>query len=210
MSITGAGMTDDASGDRAAGIALIGAAVLGMLAMAHHPSNLRAGMLIQVVHGAMILFAGMMAFGFTHFARLRGLGRPAVLAGLVAYAIGNFASIGAAVVNGFAAPALAAEGASHDALDILWAVNQALAKLGVVAIGAAYACWSLDLWRRSRLVALLGLLAGGVPALLLAGGWIGMHLHAAMLVYGAQFLWAILIGWLLLGGKLRPAPAPGD
>ncbi len=208
--MTGAGMTDEARSERAAGIALIGAAALGMLAMAHHPSSLRAGMLVQFVHGAMILFAGMMAFGFTHFARLRGLGQPAVLAGLVAYAIGNFASIGAAVVSGFAAPALAAEGAGHDALDILWAINQALAKLGAVAIGVAYVCWSLDLWRRSRLVALAGLLAGGVPALLLAGGWIGMHLHAAILVYGAQFLWAVLIGWLLLRGSLRPAEPSGD
>ena len=203
-------MSETASGDRAAGIALIGASVLGMLAMAHHPSSLRAGMLIQIVHGAMILFAGMMMFGFTHFARLRGLRRPAVLAGLVAYAIGIFASIGAAIANGFAAPALAAEGAGHDALHLLFALNQALAKLGVVAIGVAYVCWALDLWRSSRIVALPGLLAGGIPALLIASGWIGMHLHAAMIVYGAQFLWAILIGWLLLGGTLRQTPAADD
>ncbi|HYD12433.1 MAG TPA: hypothetical protein VEC11_06270 [Allosphingosinicella sp.] len=202
--------TEQARADRAAGIALTGAAGLGMLAMAHHPSSLHAGALVGIVHGAMILFAAMLAFGFTHYARRRGLGRPAVLAGLVAFAIGTFASIGAAIVNGFAAPALAAEGAGHDALHILWAVNQALARLGVVAVGAAYLCWSLDLWRQSKPVALLGLLAGGVPALLLAGGWIGMHLHAAILVYGAQFLWAILVGWLLLRGDFRDEGPSGD
>jgi hypothetical protein len=195
-------MIEAERGDRAAGIALIGAAALSMLAMAHHPASFREGAMIQIVHGAMILFAGMLAYGFTHFARVRGLGRPAVLAGLVAFAIGAFASIGAALINGFAAPALVAHGAAHEAVDILCAVNQALAKLGVIATGAAYALWSIDLWRRSKAVALLGLLAGGVPALLLAGGWIGMHLHAAIMVYGAQLAWTALVGWLLLRGGL--------
>jgi hypothetical protein len=200
-------MAEATSGDRAAGIALIGAAAASMLAMAHHPTSLRAGAMIAIVHGAMILFAGMMMFGFTHVARRRGLDRPAVLAGLVAYRIGIFASIGAAVTNGFAAPALAAHGASHDAFDTLWFLNQALARLGVVATGAAYALWALDLWRRWKAVALLGLLAGGVPALLLLGGWIDMHLGWAMLVYPAQVSWAALIGWLLLRGRLAPEAA---
>lgn len=196
------------SGNRVAGIALIGAAAASMLAMAHHPTSMHAGALIGIVHGAMILFVGMMMFGFSQFARLRGLERPAVLAGLVAYAIASVATIGAATVNGFAAPSLAARGASHGAVDVLWAVNQALAKLGVVATGGAYLLWSLDLWRRWKAVALLGLLAGGVPAVLLLGGWIDMHLGSAILVYAAQVLWAALIGWLLLNGSLaRTEPA---
>lgn len=203
-------MTGITNGDRAAGIALIGAAVASMFAMAHHPTSMHEGAMIAVVHGAMILFAGMMAFGFTHFARRLGLERPAVLAGLVAYAIAIGADIGAATVNGFAAPAFAAHGGSHDAFDILWFLNQALAKLGVVAAGAAYALWSLDLWRRWKAVALLGLLAGGVPALLLIGGWIDMHLRWAILVYAAQVLWAALIGWLLLRGSLSPGEEAGD
>lgn len=203
-------MAETERGDRAAGIALIGAAGLSVLAMAHHPTSFSAGAMIAIVHGAMILFAGMLAFGFTHFARRRGLDRPLVLAGLVAYAIGTFAGIGAATVNGFAAPALVADGATHAAVDILWALNQALAKLGVIAAGAAYVFWSIDLWRGSKAVALAGLLAGGVPALLLAGGWIGMHLHAALLVYGAQLLWAALVGWLLLRGGLPGTQDVGE
>ncbi len=170
--------------------------------MAHHPTSLRAGAMIGIVHGAMILFVGMMMFGFSQFARVRGLERPAVLAGLVAYAIAAAADVGAATVNGFAAPALAAHGAGHDAFDALWFLNQALATLGVVAAGIAYALWSLDLWRQRKMVALLGLVAGGVPAVLLVGGWIDMHLHWAALIYGGQVLWAALIGWLLLNGSL--------
>ena len=204
-------MTGVTSGDRAAGIALIAAAGLSMLAMSHHPTSLRAGALIGIVHGAMILFAGMMAFGFTHFARLRGLARPAVLAGLIAYGISIFANIGAALASGFVGPALAAHapGASHEFFDLIWAMNQALAKLGVVATGAAYLLWSLDLWRTSKPAALLGLVAGGVPAALILSGT-GMHLHVAVLVYAAQVLWAALIGWLLLRGSLRSAEPAGD
>jgi hypothetical protein len=203
-------MTETRNGDRAAGLALVGAAAFSMLAMAHHPTSLRAGAMIGLVHGAMILFVGMMAFGFTHAARRWGLERPAVLAGLVAYAIAAGADVGAATVNGFAAPALAAHGASHDAFDALWFLNQALATLGVVAAGAAYAFWSLSLWPRWKAVALSGLLAGLVPAILLIGGWIDMHLHWAIAVYAAQALWAALIGFLLLRGSYRDAAPPAD
>lgn len=202
-------MIENRIGDRAAGIALIAAAGLSMLAMAHHPASLHGGAMIGIVHGAMILFAGMMAFGFAQFARRLGLERPAVLAGLVAYAIGIVAEIGAATVNGFAMPALAGHGASHEAIDTLWFLNQALAGLGVVAIGAAYTLWGLALWPRHKLVALLGVVAGGVPALLLLGGWIDMHLHWAILVYAAVAIWAGLAGWLLLAAGLD-APADPD
>lgn len=202
-------MTENRTGDRVAGIALIGAAAASMFAMAHHPTSLRAGAMIAIVHGAMILFTGMMTFGFAHFARRLGLARPAVLAGLVAFAIGAIAEVGAATVNGFAMPALAAHGASHDAIDTLWFLNQALAGLGVAAIGAAYTLWTLALWRRHKLVAALGFVAGAVPALLLLGGWIDMHLHWAMLVYAALTLWAALVGWLLFAGRLD-LPAEPD
>ena len=99
------------NGDRTAGIALIAAAAASMLAMAHHPTSLRAGAMIGIVHGVMILVVGAMLYGFSHFARRRGLGRPAVLAGLIAYGIGAAANIGAAVINGFVAPALPGHGA---------------------------------------------------------------------------------------------------
>ena len=201
-------MIEHRNGDRAAGIALIVAAAGSMLGMAHHPASLRDGAMIAIVHGAMILFTGMMTFGFAHLSRRLGLERPAVLAGLVAFAIGAIAEIGAATVNGFAMPALAGHGASHDAIDTLWFLNQALAGLGVTAIGAAYVLWSLALWRRHKLVAALGVVAGAGPALLLLGGWINMHLHWAILVYAALALWAALAGLLLLGCRLDPQADP--
>lgn len=202
-------MKETERNDRIVGSALIGASFLSMLAMAHHPTSLAAGALIGIVHGVMILVVGVLTFGFAQVARRLGLERPAVLAGLIAYAIGAVANIGAATLNGFVAPALAAHepALGHDLFDLVWTMNQALAKLGVVAVGIGYACWALALWRQARPVAVLGLVAGGVPALLLIAGLIDMHLHAAMLVYAAQALWAILIGWLLLRGRLT---TPGD
>jgi hypothetical protein len=196
-----AGMRD---GDRAAGIALIAAAAASLLAMAHHPTSLRAGAMIGIVHGVMILVVGAMLYGFSYFARRRGLARPAVLAGLIAYGIGAAANIGAATINGFVAPALPGHGAAahHELFAFAWAMNQALAGLAVVAVGAAYALWSLDLLRTNRLLAALGLLAGAMPAVLLIGGWIGMNLYAAMAVYAGQALWAVLVGWLMLRGGL--------
>ena len=191
-------------GDRAAGIALVAAAAVSMLAMAHHPSSLNAGAMIGLVHGVMILVVGAMLYGFAHFSRRRGLGRPAVLAGLVALAISAAANIGAATINGFVLPALPGHGSAmhHDLFGFAWAMNQALAALAAIALGAAYTLWSLDLLRTNRLLAALGLLAGGVPAVLLLGGWIDMHLPTAILVYAAQVLWAALLGWLMLRGGL--------
>ena len=210
----GVNMTETRNGDRVAGIALIGAAALSMLAMAHHPASRDAGAMIGIVHGVMILVIGVMAWGFAHFARRRGLERPTVLAGLVAYGIGAVANVGAGTINGFIVPALAAHAppVSGDLFVLAWEANQALAKLGVVAIGIAYALWSLNLWRQSTALALSGLLAGGIPAALLIGGWIDMHLHAAIPVYAAQALWAALLGWHLQSGGLsngarNPAPA---
>ena len=193
------------AGDRAAGIVLIAAAAASMIAMAHHPSSFHAGAVIGIVHGVMILVVGTMLYGFSHFARRRGLARPAVLAGLVAYAIASAANVGAATINGFVAPALASDEPAmhHDLFAFAWAANQALAGLGVVAVGAAYALWSLDLLRTNKLLAALGLLAGGVPAVLLIGGWIGMTLLAAVAVYAGQALWAALVGWLMLRGGLE-------
>jgi hypothetical protein len=197
---------DMLDGDRWAGLALIAAAAASMLAMAHHPTGFHAGAVIGIVHGVMILVVGAMLYGFAHFAGRRGLGRPAVLAGLVAYGIGATANIGAATINGFVTPAVHAHVANHDIFLLAWEANQALAKLAVVAVGAAYLLWSLDLFRTSKLLAAAGLLVGGAPALLLLGGWIDMNLHAAAAVYGGQALWAALVGWLMLSGRLDAPP----
>ena len=207
-------MAKSSAGDRTAGMFLIGPAAASMVAMAHHPSGAHAGGQSGLVHGAMIVLLTLMAFGFLHFARRRGLGRPPVLAGLVAYAISLFAHVGAATINGSVVPALAARGpgaVGHDAFLLAWEANQALARLGVFATGAAFLLWSADLLRASggerRLIGLAGLLAGGLPAALLAGGWIRMDVAGAFAVYAAHGAWAALVGLHLMRGGLEAGAA---
>ncbi|HEV2816807.1 MAG TPA: hypothetical protein VGW40_06255 [Allosphingosinicella sp.] len=128
------------SWDRIAGGALIGAALSSVLAMAHHPTSAHAGALGPIVHGTMIVLLAATAFGFAHFALRRGAGRPAILAGLVAYALSVVVTIGAATINGFIVTALAARGVTnHDLFLFAWEANQALARLGVYATAAAFA-----------------------------------------------------------------------
>lgn len=195
--------------DRIAGGALIAGAAASVLAMAHHPSGAHGGPIGGIVHGAMIVLLMLSAFGFAHFALRRGVGRPAILAGLIAYLVSLLAHVGAATINGFVVPALAARGVTDHGLFLLaWEANQALAKLGVFATAAAYALWALDFIGRpgaeAEAIGGLGLLAGLVPAALLASGAIRMDVAGAFLAYAAFGAWAALVGLHLIRGKAGP------
>ena len=177
--------------------------------MAHHPSGAHAGGLGGLVHGAMILFLAVLAWGFLTFALRRGAARPAILAGLAAYGVSAFAHFGAATLNGFVVPALAARGhgaVGHDVFLFAWEANQALARLGVYATGAAFVLWGADLLRGpgrdTRALGAIGLLAGAVPAAMLAFGWIGMNVAGAFTAYAAHAAWSALVGVQLMRGRI--------
>ena len=198
---------DMGAADRTAGAAMVAAAVLVVLAMAHHPTSAHAGAIGGMVHGTMIVLATGLAFGFAHFSIRRGLDRPAILAGLTAYGVSLFAHLGAATINGFAVPALAARpGIGHDLFQFAWELNQALAGLGVFATGAAFVLWSIDFLGRpgaeARTIGLTGLVAGLLPGALLAAGIIRMDVAGAMIVYAIHAAWAALVGVHLLRGRL--------
>jgi hypothetical protein len=190
--------------DRAAGIALVAPAALSMVAMSHHPTSVHAATLGGIVHGAMIVAIATMAAGFTQFARRRGIERFAVLAGLAAYWISLFGHIGAATINGFVVPALAANGAAPgpDIMAFAWDANQALARLGVYFTGVAFLLWSADLLRGGgrieRLLGGVGVIAGVLPIVLLGTGAIRMNIAGAFLVYAMQSGWAALVGLYLM------------
>lgn len=199
----------DNSGDRLAGGLLIAAAAGSVAAMAHHPSSAHATALGAAVHGTMIVLLATMAFGFTHLALRRGVTRPAVLAGLIAYAFSLFPHAGAATINGFVVPALAARGPAAAGQDIFlfaWEMNQALARIGVYATGAAFIFWSIDFLRRgpseTRAIGVAGLAAGAIPAILLMAGAVRMDLHGAFAVYASHAAWAALVGLHLVRRRL--------
>jgi hypothetical protein len=174
--------------------------------MAHHPTHASAGFMIQIVHGVLLTFAALTAFGFATFVAARGL-RPIVLAGTICYAFALFGHLGAAMIDGFVVPALAGRGANvgRDMFLLTWEMNQAFAGLGVIAAGFAILLWSLDfLGRRSgetRAIGALGLAAGGAPAALLLSGAIGMNVTGAMLAYSAHAAWGAAVGVHLLREK---------
>ena len=204
-------MTEASSGSRIAGLVMIAASLGVVVAMGHHPSGAHGGPLGWVVHGGMIILLSLLTWGFVLFCVDRGAARPLIVAGLLAYAISLFAHIGAATINGFVVPALANPAAppvSHDLFRMAWYTNQALAQLGVYATGAAYVLWSIDLLRDSsqgaKLAGGLGLLAGVVPAVLLATGVVRLDVAGAFVIYAAHVAWAALIGLLMWRGMLGP------
>ena len=170
----------EAGNTQLAGFVMIAAAALSVLAMGHHPTGAHAtGGVGDYVHGTMIIVVCALFFGFTCFTQRRGIMRPAILAGLIAYAISLAAHIGAATINGAIVPALAARG--HDALGhdialLCWEANQALARMGVYATGTAFLLWSVDLLLsgrgQHRILAIAGLVAGIGPMVALATGWV--------------------------------------
>ncbi|MBX3702705.1 MAG: hypothetical protein KF822_02900 [Steroidobacteraceae bacterium] len=191
---------------RIAGIGLCGAAAATVLAMSYHPTDLHGsadgG---DFVHGTMIVLLAVTAVGLFHFAQRRGMDRLWILAGVVAYAISLGAHVGAATLNGFVAPALAARGPGamgHDTLLLVWETNQALARHGVYATGAAFALWSYDFLLRAgtmnRLAGAFGMLAGVLPAAAIFTGILTMNVHGALAIYAAHAAWVALVGVQLI------------
>lgn len=185
------------------------AAALTIVAMTLHPSRAHGvGIVNALVHGGMIALLGAMFVGFAVFAMRRGPANLLILAGLIAYAVSLLAHVGAATINGFIVPALAARPTppAHDIFLLCWQANQALARLGVVATGAAYAAWSLHLLRDParihRILAVTGLVAAVAPVLALASGWLAMDVHGALVIYVIHAAWAVAIGVRLARGGL--------
>lgn len=214
-----AGSSDPAA--RTAGIILVASSVLAVLFMAHHPTaethdaaalaadiGGKAG-LSRFVHGGLIALLAAQLFAFTVFCRWLGAERSTVGAGLVAYGIGTGAMIGAALISGFVVSDLAthyaheAPGDSQAFMDLVrisMTGNQALAKLGVFAMSTAIVLWAFALFRTRRpaWVAVVGLLAGLVPAIALAAGLIHLDVTGMLLVVIAQTVWNLSVGVLLV------------
>ena len=215
---------------RAAGAVLIGGSILEIAAMAHHPSvhaHDLATVLVQLqalsavsawVHGVLIALLLTVFFALTEFAWQRGITRPAIRAGLIAYAAGVVAMMGAALVDGFVTPGVATLGTGVSATDLQVTAqllhlcilfNQALAHLGAVAMSVGITAWSLDLVRGAgaeRALGVFGVAIGlGCVAALIAGV-LQLDVHGMMLVLVLQAAWTIGVGVLLLRTRTVAPP----
>jgi hypothetical protein len=195
--------------DRTVGVILLITAVLTAVTMAHHPSG-HGGMLVYVVHGTMIVLLCSMFFGLCYYSMRRDLGRPLILAAMVAYLLNYFAHIIAGTVNGFIVPALAERGQDipHALFVFAWESNQAFARLGTAATGVAFVLWGLDLLRQengfSRLIGGFGLLAGVLPLVLLFNDST-MDVRTALIIYSLHAGFVALVALRLIQRKLPQA-----
>lgn len=204
-----------------AGTLLIAAAVLEVAAMSHHPSVHsndvggivaelgRMSALTGMVHGTLMVLMLVSLYCLTQHCVQRGPRRPLVRAGLIVYAAGTLAMLGAALVSGF----LVVDVASHLAYStpaeehaarqlLMWchAINQVLAKAGTAALSAGIALWSIDLLRSAGLARWIGVLGCAIGLLPMAGlgsGLLRLDVHGMGAVVLLQTCWSIGMGLLI-------------
>jgi hypothetical protein len=206
-----------------AGVAIVLSAVLTVVAIAHHPvaagvssadvlaSVVRSASMDRLVHGVILVVLLLSVFGFCVFAMRRGLQRPAVLGGLIAYLGGCAALAQAAVIDGFLVPAVAEHARPDAAAAALLMLRtpalaiQSFTFVGIVAVSAAIVLWSIDLFRSGGAARAAGL-AGGLAALVML--WT-MALHVNHLnpqtlgfIVAAQAVWYAIVGALLIRGRI--------
>ncbi len=197
---------------------LITLAVLSLFAMLHHPvahstgaqshseAMVRIAALARLVHGALITTMTLSLVLLGEFARLRVQHAACMRAGFIVYLIGTLLLCGAALINGFAVPALAESAAANAvgieaAYALAWQLNQALSGAGTIALAAGMVIWSMDLVRAAGLTRLTGgygILAGSGLALALAGGWLQLKVPGMLLALVLLAIWQVAAGALLL------------
>ncbi len=202
----------------AAGL-LIGAAALALLAMAHHPTAhgastaetmavmARIAPLNSFIHGVLIvltlLILALLEQFATHRVRRPGLAR----AGRTLYLLDSMGMVLAALINGFAVPALAISNApvpgSNDwgpVLQFAWQLNQAAAGFGTIAYAVAIGLWSADLAAArgfARIVGAYGLLLAVVVAVAVGSGKLSLDVSGFGMALAAFSLWQIGAGAVL-------------
>lgn len=187
-------MASDGRG-RVLGGLLVATGIAGAGLMMIHPSGDSTTPMISGVHGSLMLIMIVQAA-----ALLAVFSGPDFrnLAASLFYGAGLIAILGAGTLNGFLYPAMRAypDGAiDRQIFDLIWSANQVLAELGVYGTGIGLAIWSAFLLASGRwALGGFGLIAGLLPALLLAAGQLEMDIHGAILAYGLQASWVIALG----------------
>jgi hypothetical protein len=209
------------------------ATVLTIALVAHHPvaagqdhseilnDIVRQASMDRLVHGGLIAIVGALLFGFSLFASCLDASRPLIRLGLIAYTAGCAGLVGAAVIDGFITPDIATRFAAAPADDLRVAYGflifggsaiQYLTKLSFVLLSTGIASWSLALIGAGgprRWAGLFGLIAGGVPTLLILTTGTVMTPYSLIAILALQGVWNLAISALLIRtpGRLSPADA---
>jgi hypothetical protein len=215
--------------NRLGGIALIIGAVSGMITMSLHPvagahpitpdqfeklATLMIGVHVLAIAGVPFSFLGALALA-------RRLDSPDRLAlvGLVIYSLGLVAVTIAPAISGLVGTEILryiiARGADSEQWRTLmkynFLVNQAFAKIFVVASCSAVALWSLMIVKSRALpvaIGIYGLLLGFIVVIALISGVLSLDAHGFGLVIFSQAIWFIVVGVLLLRSKEMSSSLP--
>lgn len=177
-------------------------------------ATLLIGVHVLAIAGVPFSFLG--AFALTR--RLDSPGRLA-LVGLVIYSLGLVAVTIAPAISGLVGTEILrhiiARGADSDQWRTLMAynflINQAFAKIFVVASCSAVALWSLKVVTSRTLpvaIGIYGLLLGPVVVIALISGVLSLDAHGFGLVIFSQAIWFIVAGILLSRSRETPSGVP--
>ncbi len=196
--------TTGSTSSRVAAFVLIFISFTTVVGMANHPQSFSEyGAVGGPLHGALITVAVVALAAFAKFAQMRGLGRFHVLLGLVFLSFGTLANFLAGSIDGYIVPNLLADGiADKTLLALCWELNQQMANSAIMASGAAFFIWGLDIAASrnstNRVLGALGALSGLLPIILLATDIIDMKTFGAIIAYSIQAVFGLVAAWALL------------
>jgi hypothetical protein len=204
--------------NRLGGIALIVGAVSGMITMSLHPvagahpitpdqfeklAALMIGVHVLAIAGVPFSFLGALALT----RRLDSPGRIA-LTGLVIYGLGLVAVMIAPAMSGLVGTEIIRKMIAHvpgteqwrTLMEYNFLINQAFAKIFVVASCGAIALWSFMIVKNRALpiaIGIYGLLLGPVLVIAMITGGLSLDVHGFGLIIFGQAIWFIVAGILL-------------
>jgi hypothetical protein len=213
--------------EKLAGWSLVVGAVVGMVVMGLHPTGqaiadaaagaTRVALLSSSVHAVAIAGMGMMLYGGVGLTRSMDDARGLASAGLVAFALAVAAGSAAAVASGFVATPLilnlikadpALRETIKSQLYYTMLVNQACARIYVVAGSAAMVLWS-EAGRPTRWLPRWSMVLSWVIALGCSGMALFSDRHLDVALFGgivvAQSIWLFMAGERLITGGSRQA-----
>jgi hypothetical protein len=212
----------DAMAGRSAALAIIVATIATLILVAHHPvvgpggtpqeslsSIVALGQIDAVVHGMLIAMVGLFAYGFAVFGVRLGLQRGPALLATLAYLLGCISVVGAALLDGFVIPDIAARFSTstdsqiqvaHGILASCGIAVQVLTKFGFSLMSVGFIAWSLALWgssKRIRWLVTVALAAGVLPATVIAASGLSLKPHTLMVIVAGQAFWNFIAAKLL-------------
>lgn len=165
----------------------------------------------QSVHVvAMACICGLM-YGYTVLSQRLDLRRAPVLIGLITYALGSVLMLGSTLLDGFISTGIAADfanGTPEAAQAARWMIHVVesialtdTARVAWVLQSVAAIAWSVALLRdpgMRRVVGCIGLVAGGLPAVIVIAAGAQMDLSVVIGTLLMQAIWNLAAGVLML------------